>query len=186
MRIDNQEVRKWGVRVLRARTKDEQEESRAQRADLQRQLTQVIGKQDRLLNLRLLDEIDADTFATKQTELRDRTARLKRQIDALDRDHDENADIAVKAFELSQNLRKKWLVADFVAKRRILEIACLNLRLVDVTLISEMRKPFGALAEGLLNEQSRDDKTAIELFLARVRGWDVELRRRLSTSPDVK
>jgi hypothetical protein len=155
MRIDNQEVRDWVVRVLRARTQDEQEASREHRADLQRQLTQVIGQQDRLLNLRLLDEIDADTFAGKQTELRDRTARLKVQIDALDRDHDENADIAVKAFELSQNLREKWLVADFVAKRRILEIVCLNLRLVDVNLVPEMRKPFDALAEGFLNEQSR-------------------------------
>jgi site-specific DNA recombinase len=156
MRIDNQEVRDWVVRVLRARTQDEQETSREQRADLQRQLTQVIAQQDRLLNLRLLDEIDADTFAGKQTELRDRTARLKLQLDALDRNHDENADIAVKAFELSQNLREKWLVADFVAKRRILEIVCLNLRLVDVNLIPEMRKPFDALVEGLLNEQSRD------------------------------
>ena len=31
-------------------------------------------QQDRLLNLRLLDEIEADTFASKNTELRDRLA----------------------------------------------------------------------------------------------------------------
>jgi hypothetical protein len=30
--------------------------------------------------------------------------------------------IAVKAFELSQNLRAKWFEADYSAKRRILEI----------------------------------------------------------------
>jgi hypothetical protein len=31
-----------------------------------------------------------------------------------------------------------------------------------------MRKPFDVLAEGLISEQSRGDKTAIELFLAGV------------------
>lgn len=158
LRIDNEEVRDWVVRVLRARTKDQQEHSRSRRADLQRQLTVVIAHQDRLLNLRLHDEIDADTFAVKQTELRDQTANLKLQIDALDRHHDENADIAVKAFELSQNLRAKWLTADFVAKRRILEILCLNFRLIDVNLVPEMRKPFDVLAKGLISVKCRGDR----------------------------
>ncbi len=40
-------------------------------------------------------------------------------------------------------------------------------------------KPFDVLAEGLLSEKSRGDKTPLELFLAGVRGWDTGLRRRL-------
>jgi hypothetical protein len=36
------------------------------------------------------------------------------------------ADLAVKAFELSQTLRAKWLTADYAAKRRILEIILSN------------------------------------------------------------
>lgn len=158
LRIDNDEIRDWVVRVLRARTKDQQDQSRSRRAELHRQLTLVIGQQDRLLNLRLHEEITADTFAVKQTELRDQTANLKLQIDALDRHHDENADIAVKAFELSQNLRAKWLTADYVAKRRILEILCLNFRLIDVNLVPEMRKPFDVLAKGLISEKCRGDR----------------------------
>lgn len=75
----------------------------------------------------------------------------------VDRSHDENADIAVKAFELSQNLRAKWLTADFAVKRRILEIVCLNLRLDDVSLIPTIRKPFDVLAEGLVSRESRGD-----------------------------
>jgi hypothetical protein len=42
-----------------------------------------------------------------------------------------------------------------------------------------MRKPFDVLAEGLLSENSRDNKMAIELFLAGVRGWESALQRRL-------
>ncbi len=123
--------------------------------DLEGQLAKVIAQQDQLLNLRLLEEIDTGTFAAKQTELRDRAAKLKLQIDALDRSHDENADIAVKAFELSQNLRAKWVTADFAAKRRIMEIVCLNSRLDGVSLCPTMRKPFDIVAEGLISGESR-------------------------------
>jgi len=157
MRIEDEEVRDWFVKVLRARTKDDQERSRQQRIELECQLSKVIAQQDRLLNLRLLEEIEAETFAAKQTELRDRAAKLKVQIDATDRSHDENADIAIKAFELSQNLRAKWVTADFAAKRRILEICCLNLRLDDVTLYPTMRKPFDVLTERLISAESRGD-----------------------------
>jgi site-specific DNA recombinase len=122
------------------------------------QLTVIQGQTDQLLNLRLLEEIDADTFAAKSTELRDRAARLKLQAEVLDRGHDENADIAIKAFELSQSLISKWVTADYAAKRQILEIVCLNWRLDGVTLCPIMRKPFDVLAEGLTSKESRGDK----------------------------
>jgi hypothetical protein len=40
-----------------------------------------------------------------------------------------------------------------------------------------MRKPFDVLAEGLLLKNSRGEKTAIELFIAGVRGWESNLWR---------
>jgi hypothetical protein len=40
-----------------------------------------------------------------------------------------------------------------------------------------MRRPFNALAEGLVSENSRGDKTAIELFVAGVLGWEGGIRR---------
>jgi hypothetical protein len=42
-----------------------------------------------------------------------------------------------------------------------------------------MKKPFDVLAKGLVSENSRGDKTAIELFLREIRGWEVEIRRRM-------
>ena len=126
-------------------------------ADLNRQLTETQKQLDRLLTLRLHDEIDQSTFAAKQTELRDQKSALKLRIEVADRSHDENADIAVKAFELSQCLRSKWVTADYSAKRRILEILCLNFSLIDVTLVPTWRKPFDVLAEGLEIKNSRGD-----------------------------
>jgi hypothetical protein len=67
-------------------------------------------------------------------------------------------ELASKVFELSQTLRQQWLTADYDAKRRILDIVCLNCSLDGATLIAEMRKPFDVLAEGLLTKDSRDDR----------------------------
>ena len=155
IRIDDPAVRGWFAAVLRAQTADEQEESRKRRADLKRQLTALQGQQDRLLNLRLADEIDADAFAAKRRELRDREAALKLRAEVADRSHAETADLAARAFGLSQALAEKWVTADHAEKRAILEVLCLNLTLSDATLCYEMRKPFDVLVEGLSPPVSR-------------------------------
>ena len=119
-------------------------------------------QQDRLLNMRLSEDIDQETFARKHTELRDRLASIKLQLDVVDRCHDETAELALKVFELSQTLRNQWLTADYAAKRRILEIVFLNCSLDDVTLVPTMRKPFDVLTEGLISENSRGNWHSFE------------------------
>jgi hypothetical protein len=47
---------------------------------------------------------------------------------------------------------------------------------------SEIRKPFDVLAEGPLSKNSRGDRTAIELFVAGVRGWGSWRWRQLENS----
>lgn len=158
MRIEDEKVRDWFGKALRARAKENQEQARDQVAQLTKQLMLLRQQQDRLLHLRLLDEIDDRTFADKSTEFRDQIARLSLQIEACDRGRSETAEIAVKAFELSQTLREKWLSADYAAKRQILEIVCLNIRLDDTTLVPEIRKPFDVLVEGLNLHDSRGDR----------------------------
>jgi DNA invertase Pin-like site-specific DNA recombinase len=154
IRIEDEGVRDWFRAVLASKTKDDQRESLAKRSELQRQAALLVAQQDRLLNLRIDDQIDQDTFASKQTELRDRLASIKLQLDALDRCHDETAEIAVKVFELSQSLRQQWLTADHAAKRQILEIVVLNCQLSGATLVPTIRKPLDVLAEGLISKQS--------------------------------
>jgi site-specific DNA recombinase len=158
MRVDDESVRDWFRTVLASQSRDAQAESLAMREELQRQETLLVQQQNRLLNLRLTDDIDEQTFARKNTELRDRLAAIKLQLDAVDRSHDEMAELASKVFELSQTLCEKWLTADYAVKRRILEIVCLNCTLDGATLVCEMRKPFDVLAEGLLSKNSRGDR----------------------------
>ena len=61
---------------------------------------------------------------------------------------------AIKAFELSQDLRSKWFAADHAAKRRFLEAIYLSWTLDGVSRKDSMRKPFDLLAEGLVGKES--------------------------------
>jgi len=158
LRVESDEFRDEFREGLRKSTNWDQQSARAKAEGLQLDLSLVREQQDRLLNHLLLEEIDPETYAEKNTELRDRAAHLRLEIESCDRGRDEIADIAVKAFELSQNLRAKWFEADYAAKRRILEIICLNWTLDGVTLVPTMRKPFDMLAEGLVWKNSRDDR----------------------------
>ena len=142
------------VDVLRARTRQVQRLSHGKLVTLQRQLTAVKQQKNRLLNLRLVDEIESDTFSAKHAELRDREAELQLQIEAHGRQQSEHAEFVVKVFELSQALTDKWFSAGIHARRRIIEIVCLNLTLDDATLTPTMRKPFGVIAEGLVSQES--------------------------------
>ncbi len=154
MRVEDEKIRDWFRAVLASKTKDSQADTRAKHSELSRQLSLIKGQQDRLLNLRLEDQIDVATFNKKQVELRDRLASVKLQLDALDRSRDENAELASRVFELSQTLTERWVTADYSEKRQILEIVWLNCRLDDATLCPTMRKPFDVLVKGLVSEKS--------------------------------
>ena len=86
LRVDDEEVRAWFVEALQARTRKTQERSSKHLGRLGSRVARVRSMRDELLNGRLAREFDEETFAHKDTELRDEEARLKDQIDAID-DH---------------------------------------------------------------------------------------------------
>ena len=112
-------------------------------------MDEVRKQQERLLNLHLSASLDEQSFNAKNVELRDRIAALTLEMEANDRKKDERADWAVKVFELSQNLKKNWITADYQEKRRLMEMICLNMVLKGKILSISTRKPFNALVEGL-------------------------------------
>lgn len=161
IRVEKPEVRDWFLEVLRARSAAGRQDAKERAAELGRQLTLVRNQQDRLLNLRLLDEVDEDAYARKATELRDRAARLEGELKNCDGGGDgeaRKAKAAERLFELAQTLRQRWLAADHRVKRELLDIVCLNLTLEGANLALEMRKPFCVLAEGLESAKNRGDR----------------------------
>ncbi len=153
-----EEVRQWFAAALRQWSQGQRQGSQEHAQLLQRDLAQLRQQQDRLLNLRLADEINADVFAAKKTELRDRIAAVTLQIEVVDRDRGEQGDLAIKVFELSQALEQRWLAAGFAEKRKLLELVFSNFRLVDVSLCYETNKPFDVLVEGLSVPSHRGDR----------------------------
>ena len=151
-------IREWFPKMLRLWAQSQQRQSRESAEQIQRDMTLLFEQQDRLLNLRLLGEIEADTFARKNTEFRDRIANLNLQLEAASRSRDELAELALKVFELSQALADRWLTADYITKRRFLEMVFSNFRLEGATLVYQMNKPFDALAEGLIVLSNRGDR----------------------------
>ena len=158
IKLQDPAVRQWFLDVLKAKTHDDGQASLERRKELQKQLTQAMRREQRLVDLRLDEEIDEHTFAEKRVDVADRISELKVNLEALDRGREEMTDLALKVFELSQTLRDKWLTAEADVRRRILELVCLNCQLVDGKLVYEIRKPFDVLAEGLNFAKSRGDR----------------------------
>ena len=128
-------VREWFARQLRDLARLDQVELRGRTDELQRQLADLRKQEDQLLNLRLLEEIENETFRAKSSELRDRKAKVTVQLEATDHSRDERADMALAVFELSQHLTEKWLTADHAAKRSLFDFLFLNLTLDGATLV---------------------------------------------------
>ncbi len=152
------DLRHWFQQSLLAWSKQQRNETEETAKDLQRQIAQVKQARDRLLNLRIMEEITTDTYAAKDTELRDRQSGLELQVQAQGRGRDEHGNLAIKVFELSQSLKDKWLTAESQEKRQLLEIVCLNLTLKEANLDFSMRKPFDVLIGGLIPPDNRGDR----------------------------
>jgi hypothetical protein len=100
-----------------------------------------------------------DTYSRKDGELRNLSKRLNLRLEGQQQQKTEIGDLAMKVLELSQCLKEKWVTADIAEKRVILEIVCLNLTFKDVSLTISMRKPFDAIAEGLVLKNGAEERT---------------------------
>ena len=147
IRIDDPQIRQWFVDVIRARAHSGQAENKQHREELQRQHEQVEGQLKSLLDLRIAAEITPEEYAAKRAELHDRQGALRLQLESTDRDDREVAELAIKAFELSQSLTERWLRANYDAKRTILGIMLESARLNSEKLEFSLRKPFDLLRD---------------------------------------
>jgi site-specific DNA recombinase len=159
LRISDKKVLQWLQRVIRAKMKTEVADNTAQLHEINRQTGQINKDRDALLNLRMHGEIEADTFARKDSELRNLSKRLKLRLDGQEQQKTEIGDTAMKVLELSQHLKEKWFAADIAEKRVILEIVCLNLTRTNATREIAMRKPFDAIAEGPVLINGAEERT---------------------------
>lgn len=92
-------------------------------------------------------EITPDEYTVKRAELHDRQSALRVQMEVSDRDDREVAELAIRAFELSQSLRERWLTANYAAKRTILDVMCKSVRSNSEKLEICLGRPFDLLRD---------------------------------------
>jgi hypothetical protein len=87
--------------------------------------------------------------------------------------------MAFEPLELPRELRR--------LSKNTLRLACGDLNRASTIELPQgcKRKPFGVLAEGFVLNNGRGDRTAFELFIAGVWGWDAGFRERIENGSSV-
>lgn len=147
MRINDPAIRQLWVDLIKSKAHVGLEQNREHQSELLRQREQVNSKLQKLLDLRMDGEIAADEYAAKRQEMYDRQSAIALQLRSSDVDSREVADLAIKAFELSQTLKERWLTADYKAKRTILGVMLKSVRLNSENLEFSPRNPFNLLQD---------------------------------------
>ena len=157
LRIADEKVSKWIVDVLRARVKSEDDTRTAELDRLQKEERSLYAQTQKLIRLHLLGEIEEKSYREMTETLKEELSTVRLRIEALSRNQQEIADVAIGLFELSQHLENKWLAAEIPAKRTLLEFICLNFSATGASLSVTMNKPFDIIAEGLTVQFGRGD-----------------------------
>ncbi len=156
-RFPSEETAAWFRESLEAAFADREQVERQLRRTLNKRQTELANMQARLLNTFLGGTIDEATFTAKSAELKAEQADVERQLGATPRLDLNRAEVALGAFDFSQNLVKIWRGSNSAGKRELLDCVSLNRTLSDVSLYIERRKPFDIFAERPFLRNSRGD-----------------------------
>ena len=157
LRLPSPQIADWFRHAVGAAFSDLGKLHRDQAKTLQKRQTELKGKQDRLLEAYLSGLVDEETFHEKSAQLRGEIAATQESLEEVRSTTPEGAEAALAVFDWSQNAAEHWRGSNNAVRREILEFACLNRTLSDVSLVLTKTKPFDILAEGPENQRSRGD-----------------------------
>jgi site-specific DNA recombinase len=156
--------RAWASKMLRRRQAATHAATEDTIARAQQELQRARRESETLFQMRLAEEVGPEKFREKNAEIEQRIARLELTVATAQKDEAEAKDLALRVFELSQTLTEKWLSADSLVKRRLLDLVSLNYRLDGETLVFTLREPFGMLEDGGFGKVVEVTATGIELI----------------------
>jgi site-specific DNA recombinase len=123
----------------------------------QERYTEITEKLERLLELRLNNEINPDEFKIKKTEYNSEKTRLQELISNADHNQKERIQQCSDFFSFCLLAEEKFEEAkrtnDFSTLKNILQMLGSNLILKDKKLFIDLLEPFTILEKGLKNEQ---------------------------------
>lgn len=126
---------------------------------------------EKLLELRLSEEITAEEYANQKKVLIDKKIELKEKVE--DRDHSSSnwLELAGNFFETAYNAREVMKTEDIEAKRELVRAVGWNLFLRDKKLQFSFKKPYDVL----LKPEIRSDVQALSNYVypEELKGWNV-------------
>jgi len=131
-----------------ARLEHERSNSEIRAEEVKRQLSLIEGQRDELLNLRLAKAIPDDRFESKQAELLEREALIRRQVQAMDELRSQNNTLAARAPEVFRLVQENWETIDRSAKHEILKLLFGRFVLDDRTLVPGNETPLELFRAG--------------------------------------
>lgn len=126
--------------------------------NLGRKKVELEKQSERLLSLYLDGHLDAGTYQDRSTTLQGQIREVENGLSACGDMDPVCRDLAIRAFDFTQNAADVWRGSKIAGKQRILRAVSLNRTLSDVSLELEKRKPFSFLTERLPVRTSRGDR----------------------------
>ena len=158
MKLASPEVAKWFRTELGAAMDDLTAYRRRQSKSLAKRKSELVAMQDRLLNAYLAGTVGKDAYRAKSNELKAEDAKVDISLQEMEEIDARQTDTALQLFDWTQNAAEIWRGSNNAVRREILDAVCLNRTLSDVSLVTEKRKPFDALAKRPELENSRADR----------------------------
>lgn len=147
IRIPDQRIQEWFRNSIEAMFSDLKTVEADRCTRLTKRRTELIGMQDRLLNVFLQGMVDETAFNAKSAGLKAEVAEVEQQLAGENAITEQTGQIALDVFDFSQNLVSIWNGSNFETRKAILDCVSLNPMLYDVNLVLPKRKPFDFLAE---------------------------------------
>lgn len=126
-----------------------------QQRSIREQLADIERMQQRLLDGYLAGGLDKDVFTAKSTEFKIEADRLRERLADAAGPSGVLGRRVKEAFEFSQNAADQWTVSGVTDRRAILTRTLLKRCLSATSLVTKKRRPFDALTEGPILDESR-------------------------------
>ncbi|OGF67605.1 MAG: hypothetical protein A2Y62_18070 [Candidatus Fischerbacteria bacterium RBG_13_37_8] len=143
----SKEIAEWLMDALRESDKNMFELREKRLNALRGHQEKIMTKLDRILEMRIDDEISEETFKSKEQEYQNQLIDINSQIEGAN-DYNENwLEDAKRIFELSKRLHSLYLKADYGEKAKLLKMLASNFLLNGEKLEPVYKMPFNLLAK---------------------------------------
>ena len=145
----NQKYLDWSIKYLKKVHKQESSSRQAVVKSQQAAYKNITGKLDKLLEMRMGEEISEEEYRNKKSEFLKKRTQLKENLENECQRQDKWLKLAERAFNFARYARFWFAEGDLQQKREILATLGSNLILKDKKLTLHAAKPFFILQKGL-------------------------------------